>query len=201
MFMSEQVHTGFATSIIEASFDQYTKHSAFAGIHFGLHQLYFGNREHKLIPLPTTAIRVSITSSGVSGACRIMTLPVQLLSFSLRLSISSSPPTLRVIRTRHSACSTAPARRILSKATSHCSFENPIESPLSSWPKSNSVSPLPSSILFCRISPSCCNVTSASSPVSSRRSLSLAWVEVSARLRESSMSSSACSSYCVLWVE
>jgi len=152
------------------------------------------------LPLPTTAILVSITSSTVSGFCRSSNFAVQPFSFSFLTSASSGPPVLRVKSMRHSVRRIFEARRILSNATSHCSLLNCIDSPLSSCPRSNKASPWPSSSLFCTTLLNCCRVTSASSPVSSRMCFNLTGAGLSDRFKVSRISSSACSSVATLCV-
>lgn len=143
--------------------------------------------------LPTTAIRVSMTSSTVSGFCRINIFPLQSLPFSgtVTVSASASPPTFFVSRIWHSALCFAAASFNLDIAVSHSSFVRLMDSPLFSNPTSKTVSPCPSSIRPPTTSTSFAN---ASSSLLRRSSFNRTCGAESARSRESRMSSSAWSS-------
>ena len=124
-----------------------------------------------------------------------MTFPEQRWSFCPWVeSDSSSPPTFRVINILTSACKTWVHSRILARAASHSCLVKPIDSPLSSNPISNSVSPLPSFTLALIRSLSFDLLSSTSGPLSRRACFNLKVGFSSASPSESSISSSSCSS-------
>lgn len=117
---------------------------------------------------------------------------VSLLVLVAVLAASTSPPTFLVRRSSQSARAPFAAATNLAYAVFHSSRESCMQSPLFSYPISNTVSPMPSSILSATRS---CNFLRAPSSVASRRSLSgiLGAVSARSRLSKSSSSSSWCS--------
>jgi hypothetical protein len=146
------------------------------------------------IPLPTTAIRVSITSSTEAGRLRIMIFPEQNVSFAFAGPTSRSPPTFRVMRILQSAESSFAQCSTLSTAKSQSSFENPISSPLSSMPRSKSASPCPSSNLEWIYSVNWFILAFKVSDLSRRTCFRRIAFDSSASSSWSRMSSSSCSS-------
>lgn len=113
-------------------------------------------RYRRNIPLPTTAIRVSMTSSTVAGACRIKILPLQWFSLpGFALDASISPSTFFVMRVWQSARILLAASFSRVYASFHWLRVSAIDSPLLSKPSSKTASPWPSSILSWTTPSSC----------------------------------------------
>ena len=142
-------------------------------------------------PFPTTAIRVSMTSSAVLGICLTSTFPLHPSDFPSAAVPSTSPPTPLVNSSWQSALAALAASTNLLYAASHSSLVSLIPSPFSSYPTSNTVSPSPSRNLSASTSVSPC---SAPASVDSSRSRSFRRGDASDRSRASSRSSS--SSWC-----
>lgn len=143
-------------------------------------------------PFPTTAIRVSMASSTVAGIRRTSTFPVELVSLLVVvvvLAASTSPPTLCVSRSWHLAGTPSAAFSSRAYAAFHWSSVKCMLSPLFSYPRSKTSSPMPSSIRSTRMSCSCLSDSSSSASSSDLRSI-LGAMSSRSRLSNSSSSSS-----------
>lgn len=185
MFVTEQIYSCLSPAIIQATLYKNTLQDKLVRtIHFEK-QLHTSIVDFPASTFPTTAIRVSMTSSTEAGCWRMSIFPWQP---SFPTSSASMPFVYKIWQSDRT--SFAPAISLF-KAISQSDFVRPIVSPLFSTPNSKIVSPWPSSI---RISRRAASFPRFSVSLLSNKSFSFTADDLSSKSRPFKTSSSSCSS-------